>query len=198
MISFEWLEFETLSREVAELEQDLIAAKETQNYGRWKVLEPQLASARQRREKALEALTRRAASSAIERPTKSRKSTQPARAAAVEEAPASVETPPSAEPAEAAVNKEAAATPSKSSDLKGADIMWEQFSPDDLKQAKQDIVRRRAEMLARHAEELQTLEKDQEHIDAVCKAIDVFMSKFHGPADAEVVQLDQQREARTA
>ena len=198
MISFEWLEFETLSREVADLEQDVRAAKETQNYGRWKVLEQQLSSAKERRDKALEAITRRAASAAVERPPKSRKGNQPAKTAAVEDTPVSVETPPAAEPDGAAATEPAPAVASIISDLKGADIMWERFSPDDLKLAKQDLTRRRAEMLARHAEELKTLEADQEQIDTVCQAIEVFMSKFRGPSDAEVVQLDQQREARTA
>ena len=40
MISFEWLEFETLSREIADLEEQFSAAKATKNLGHMRGLEP--------------------------------------------------------------------------------------------------------------------------------------------------------------
>ena len=64
MISFKWLEFETLSREIADLEEQFNVAKAPKNQGHMRGLEPQLDAARKRRAQVPEAITRRAASAA--------------------------------------------------------------------------------------------------------------------------------------
>jgi hypothetical protein len=62
--SFEWLELETLSRDIANLEDRLRAARSTKNHGLMRLLEQQLDQAKRRRPQILEAITRHAAYSA--------------------------------------------------------------------------------------------------------------------------------------
>jgi hypothetical protein len=76
-------------------------------------------------------------------------------------------------------------------------IAWNQLTPADVERAKRDLSLRRAEMLARHSEELRTLEADKAEIDALEQAIDAFMRKFAvSAAGGEVVPLKQQRSSR--
>ena len=74
--------------------------------------------------------------------------------------------------------------------------MWDQLKPSDIERAKQDLVTRRAEMLARHAEELRGLDADQTQLDALEQAITAFLQKFSAQAGAGVVKLDAERELR--
>jgi hypothetical protein len=74
--------------------------------------------------------------------------------------------------------------------------MWDQLKPSDIERAKQDLVTRREEMLARHAEELRTLETDQAQLDVLEQAITAFLQKFNSPAGAGVVKLDEERGLR--
>jgi hypothetical protein len=192
MMSFEWLEFETLSREVTELEEQFDEAKATKNHGRWQILEPQLEGAKRRREKALEAITRRAASTAIEQGPDPGKPSQPGRRMVVEDAPVILVPKPITEQYVTAKTEEALTVLSRSSPSKEADTMWEQLTPSLLNKAQQQLNRRRQEMIARHAEELQSLEADEEQIDAFVQAIEAFFSKFTPTApEADVIQLTQ-------
>jgi hypothetical protein len=74
--------------------------------------------------------------------------------------------------------------------------MWDQLKPSDIERAKQDLVTRRAEMIARHAEELRTLEADQAELDVLEQAITAFLQKFAPPSGAGVVKLDEERGLR--
>ena len=77
----------------------------------------------------------------------------------------------------------------------GVSAVWNQLSATDIEQAKRQLDIRRSEMLARHAEELKTLEADQVQIDALAQAIDAFVRKFNTPADdGSVVRLDEKRQ----
>jgi hypothetical protein len=80
----------------------------------------------------------------------------------------------------------------------GANTVWDQLTPDHLDQAKRELARRRAEILARHAEELKALEADQGEIDTLDEAIAAFTRKFslRPEAAAEIVQLNQERGLR--
>ena len=82
--------------------------------------------------------------------------------------------------------------------MEGAGIMWDRLTPDHFEDAKRELSRRRAETLARHAEELKALEAEQEEIDALDRAIEVFARKFAARSDAaaEVVNLKQERGLR--
>ena len=70
--------------------------------------------------------------------------------------------------------------------------MWDRLTASDLQRVKRGVATRRAEMLARHAEELKALETQQAEIDAVDKAIGIFTQKFKAPS-AEVVPLGGER-----
>ena len=74
--------------------------------------------------------------------------------------------------------------------------MWDQLSAGDIERAKRELGVRRAEMLARHAEELKALEAEQGQIDTLEQAIASFLQKFNADAAAAVVKLDQERELR--
>ena len=75
-------------------------------------------------------------------------------------------------------------------------MSWDQLKPSDITRAKEDLVTRRAEMVARHAEELRGLEADQAELDGLEQAITAFLQKFNSPAGAGVVKLDAERELR--
>ena len=75
--------------------------------------------------------------------------------------------------------------------------MWEQLKPSDIENAKRDLETRRAEMLARHAEELRGLEADQSQLEILEQAISAFLQKFTSPpSGAGVVKLEAERELR--
>ena len=57
-------------------------------------------------------------------------------------------------------------------------IMWERLTPEDVERAKHELERRRIKTLARHAEELNSLEADGTELDSLEQAIDLFMRKF--------------------
>jgi hypothetical protein len=79
--------------------------------------------------------------------------------------------------------------------VEGETFMWDQLKPSDIARAKAELGERRAEMLARHAEELRGLEADQSQLETLEQAIDSFIRKFTPPEGA-VVALDQARELR--
>ena len=75
--------------------------------------------------------------------------------------------------------------------------MWDQLTPGDIERAKRDLGTKRADMLARHAEELRALDAEQSEVDGLEQAIALFFRKFSGPArEGEVVKLDEKREQR--
>jgi len=80
---------------------------------------------------------------------------------------------------------------------KGGTIVWDQLTPSDLERAKEALVSRRTEMLARHAEELKALEADGNQLEELERAISAFLRRFTSPpSDAEVVKLGEERELR--
>ena len=109
--------------------------------------------------------------------------------------PASVEQP-SPEPAVATGAAPPAPAPQAARAEGIENMSWDQLKPSDIERAKEDLVTRRAEMLARHAEELRGLEADQAELDGLEQAITAFLQKFNSPAGAGVVKLDAERELR--
>jgi hypothetical protein len=126
--------------------------------------------------------------------------------AARAEAPTQLANPdqPVAEPADTApaeVPKQRAdpiagsGDPSPNADtIEGVIDVWDQLTPTHIEHAKHELGIRRAEMLARHAEEIKALESDQGEINALAQAIDAFVRKFNQPSAASVVRLDEQRD----
>ncbi len=79
----------------------------------------------------------------------------------------------------------------------GGNIMWDQLKPSDIERAKSELGDRRAEMLARHAEELKGLDVDQSQLETLERAIASFLQKFNASSpDSAVVKLDEERELR--
>jgi hypothetical protein len=79
----------------------------------------------------------------------------------------------------------------------GGSVVWDQLTPGDIERAKTELGTRRAEMLARHAEELKALDADQAQLDTLVEAVAAFVRKFSPPsAGGAVVQLDEQRGSR--
>jgi len=108
---------------------------------------------------------------------------------------------PSAEIVDAPVGRgaAAAAAAAKADSLGGDIIVWNQLTPSDLARAKEELAERRAEILARHAEELKTFDADQNQLDGLEQAIDAFLSRFAQPAaEGAVVTLGEERESRRA
>jgi hypothetical protein len=68
--------------------------------------------------------------------------------------------------------------------------VWDQLTPGDLERAKNELVTRRAETLARHAEELRGLEAEQNQLETLEQAIEMFLQKMKGAST--VVELRQQ------
>jgi hypothetical protein len=224
--SFEWLELEVLSREIADLEDRLAGAKSTKNHGLMRLLDKNLGDNKRRREQVLEAISRHTASTAAT--PSGKKSAEPAAAPAhrkgTAEAPAvpdlaaesAADTPvqPAVEPEIEAVEPAAetvapepeflvadAASPASVPfplPKEGATTVWDQLTPEHLDQAKRELARRRAEILARHAEELKALEADQGEIDTLDQAIAAFTRKFsqRPEAAAEIVQFNEERGLR--
>ena len=89
------------------------------------------------------------------------------------------------------------ATVPKAGSAEGGVIVWDQLTPDHIERAKRELAARRADILARHAEELKALEAEQTQLDTLEQAIQAFLQKFSKPADeAAVVALDQERGVR--
>jgi hypothetical protein len=79
--------------------------------------------------------------------------------------------------------------------------VWDQLTPGDIQNAKNELAARRAEMLARHEAELKAIDADQGQLDSLAEAIELFARKFKLPmqaeaANADVVTLEEQRELR--
>ena len=62
--------------------------------------------------------------------------------------------------------------------------MWDQLTPGDIERVKSEIGLRRAEMMARHAEELKGLEAEQSQLETLEQAIDMFLRKAKRPENA--------------
>ena len=71
--------------------------------------------------------------------------------------------------------------------------MWDKLTAADLERVKRGLATRRSEMLARHAEELKSLEAEQSEIDVIEKAIAAFTQKFKLTTSAEVIPLEAER-----
>jgi hypothetical protein len=61
---------------------------------------------------------------------------------------------------------------------KRIDIMWERLTPEDVERARHEVERQRIDTLARHAEELASLEAERTELDGLEQAIESFMRKF--------------------
>ncbi len=197
MASSEWMELQNLSNEILDSQGRLEAAKSVGSLDLAEVLAQEIAEMEKRRERVLAHIANSVITEGAE---------QGEQKSADEENPEGQQE--SGEVVSPITLRGAAAAgpsthgdiePSTSKDSKeGLGMAWNQLTPADVERAKEDLDRRRAEILARHAEELKALEADKAEIDTLEQAIAAFMKKFSAPAASggEVVRLKQERHSR--
>lgn len=203
MGSFEWMELQTLTSDINASRSRLTAARANKDNRLIRILEQEITEAEARRDRLLASITTNlaASSEAAQNP-----STDPAAAAVTAEAapvveeaaaggdaeaaaPEAAEEPPVAEapvaeagepiaPAAAEV-REAAVAATQGGGVEGGMVVWDQLTPSDIERALAAIGERRTEMLARHAEELKTLEVEQAELEGLEKAIDAFVRRLN-------------------
>ena len=199
MGSSEWFELETLNDEITHSQNRLGAARKAKNHERAGRLQREIAEAEQRRAQLLGHITTQlefadtAQHSAHAAPRELQAHT--AETARVEKGEGEQQsTEPIAPVAEADVSPFAPAPPSDKT--AGVTEVWDQLSRVDIERLKRELGSRRAEILARHAQELKDLEADQAEIDAFEQAVNAFARKFK-LAGAEVVVPFDLRERAT-
>ena len=203
MSSFEWMELQTLTSDIANSRSRLADARSHRDHRLARVLETEIAAAEQRRAGLLAYITTHLASVPPADASEDGPSPDPVEASVSESAEEQDE-PAAPDDSARPGNKlhivvDDAPVPAPvpaAASAEGGSIVWEQLTSGDLELAKGELVRRRAEMLARHAEELKALDADQGQLDTLEQAIDAFMRKFKAPGSADVVALEAERELR--
>src|SRR5712692_4535768 len=207
MGSFEWMVLQTLTGDINTSRSRLAQARSSKDHRLIRLLEAEIAAAEARRDRLLAHITTHLADD-----------TEPAAGVAtmkdadlVAAVPAR-EKPARDDDAGEEPSRELVASPGESSaasaapareagGVKGDSVVWDQLTRSDLDRAQRELGLRRAEMLARHAEELKTLEADQSELEALEQAIAAFVRRFNPPsieaaAEASIVKLGEERELR--
>jgi hypothetical protein len=195
MALYDWTELENLSGEIADSQSRLAAARATQNHGLVKLLERQISEAEKWRDRLLQQITSRLT---IGSGAAARGDRSPGPPESVLEALGEAPTPePDAELAVAMAEPPPhdAAPPPVSNRLEGVASVWEQLSRSDIERVKRELGVRRAELLARQAEELRALDAEQSEIEAFLQAAEAFARKFN-VVGGEVVVPFEERNAR--
>ena len=65
--------------------------------------------------------------------------------------------------------------------------MWLSIAPADIQQAKEQLAARHAEILARHADEIQRLDAEEAQIDDLAQLVEAFIEKFKAPPPAPAI-----------
>lgn len=187
MSKFDWVELESLSTAVTHLQSRVEAARATKNYGLVQLLEKDLAAAIERRSRVLADITAGISNApqAGARPLK-----LPAQGPQPEE-PDGKQEPAGSNETNVSHNPASTSSP-ENRGKRGNLEMWDKLTAADVERVKRGVATRRAEMLARHAEELKALETEQAEIDTVEKAIALFTQKFK-VGSAEIVPLGGER-----
>jgi hypothetical protein len=215
MAAFEWMELQTLTNDISDARSRLAEARSAKDQRRVRALEQEIAAAERRRARLLAFLTDHLADTTQPAPPQNSNEDAPSAAAdydapvavdaeapvaADEEAPVAADEigPPAApDPADrAGLYAALAADAADTSSLKGDGIVWEQLTPGDIERAERELATRRDDMLARHAEELKTLDEERDRLASLEQAIAAFVQSFGAPSGGEVVQLGDEREMR--
>ena len=186
MSKFEWMELETLSNEIAHTQIRLDAARATKNLGLAQLLESEVADAMKKRAQVLADITKGLGRFAGRKP---KLVTTPERQAEPEPLKQQ-QSPEEVQPETVNATTKPALNPKTET---GVTQMWDKLTVADIERVKRGLATRRAEILARHAEELKALEADQNEIDVFEKAIATFAQKFSLTRSAEVLVLDAER-----
>ena len=162
----DWTDLELLSRKIADSQERLEQALVTQNHGLVTLLQKEIAAAEILRDRTLSDIAAYLTSSAVS--AEQETAISPAvNANAAPREPTAVEKP-----------------------AEGVQNVWNQLSHNDLQRIRRELDLRRSEMLARHAEELKTLDADQAEIDILEQAISEFARKFN-IGGAEILPLER-------
>ena len=203
MSKFEWMELETLSNEIAHTQSRLDAARATQHLGLVQILERELADALNKRGQVLADITNGLGFTGSNSKLVTKPASQPGRApvdepdtsparqpdrAQVKQAPSAIKVQP--QPISATAPDDPALSPNTE---KEDYSMWDTLTRADIERVNRGLNTRRAEILARHAEELKALEADQNEIEVFEKAIAAFSEKFHLTKTAELLVLNKER-----
>ena len=206
MGSFEWMELQTLTSDINTSRSRLAQARSSKDHRLIRLLEAEIAAAEARRDRLLAHITTHLADDTEPAADIARKAADlgaPVPAAeksardddaGEEPSRGRVDPPGESGAASAAPAREAGG-------VKGGSVVWDQLTRSDLERAQRELGVRRAEMLARHAEELKTLEADQSELEALEQAIAAFVRRFNPPAteaaaEASIVKLGEERELR--
>ena len=207
MSSFEWMELQTLTGDINAARARLGQARSSKDQRLIRALEAEIGAAESRRDRLLSHISTHLAGTpepAAAAPAAS--SGDLADGAPAEEESAAADGngkgPPEAIAEAAAASAiPSSGTPGGVGNGEGGIVVWDQLTPSDLERAQSQIGARRAEMLARHAAELKTLEADRGQIDSLEEAVQAFLRRFN-PAAVEaasqpaIVKLGQERELR--
>ncbi len=200
MGSFEWMELQTLTSDINASRSRLTAARANKDNRLVRVLEAEITEAEARRDRLLASITTNLAASgeAAQNPPPP-EATDAAAAMSAGEEPTAAETAgesAAAEPAEEPAAEQAADEPvqppaeevreapvaaAQRDSVEGDKVVWDQLTPADIQRALSAIGDRRTEMLARHAEELKSLEVEQAELEGLEKAIDAFVRRMSKP-----------------
>jgi hypothetical protein len=202
MGSFEWMELQTLTSDIAHARGRLATARKNKDIRRARTLEEEIAAAEGRREHLLAHIT----TNLVGAPPGAL-ATQGIEGAEPEQSVADMVDAVHCEPEEerqplelvdpvVASGEPPPAVTAPTDSAEGGNIVWEQLTPNDIERARNELGVRRAELLARHAEELKGLDADQSQIETLEQAIAAFATKFNLAPAADIVQLDDQRGLR--
>lgn len=201
MSSFEWMELQTLTSDINAARTRLATARANKDNRVARVLEQEITAAEKRRDRLVAHITTHLADvpEGAQQP-------EAIEGADLSRIPAAQESPdrgegeqPPAEFVDPIVGSGAPVpTPAPKADsVEGGINVWDQLTPSDIERAKKELGARRAEMLARHAEELKTLDADHAQLAGLEQAIDAFLRRFSpSSAEAAVVVLGEERETR--
>jgi hypothetical protein len=203
MDSFEWMELQTLTSEIASARSRLSAARSSKDRRLSEVLEAEITTAEQRRARLLAGLATDLAGApgGAPHPEAIEGAEIQAALAPVEEA-ARHDPDGEQQPVELvhqiAGDGVTSPGPAPNADSVAGDIIvWDQLTPSDIESATKELGVRRAEMLAKHAEELKGLDADQAQLETLEQAIEGFLRKFNRSSSAgAVVTLGEERELR--
>jgi hypothetical protein len=187
MSKLAWVELETLSTEVTHLQSRIDAARASKNYGTIRLLEREMSEVSERRNRVLADITKEFGGvHPVGQP--------PGDTLAHDAHPDHEhEQQQSVSKSDAKDPRDLASAQSQVTSTMGDLSMWDELTTADLERVKRGLATRRSEMLARHAEELKSLEAEQSEIDVIEKAIAAFTQKFKLTTSAEVIPLEAER-----
>jgi hypothetical protein len=205
MSSFEWMELQTLTSDINTSRARLAQARASKDHRVIRTLEAEIAAAEARRDRLVTHITTDLTAHPELAP--SAEAAKTANPVAVEAATGETaangggtpEPPPVPVEAPAAGGAVSSAAAAEADGVKGGIIVWDQLTPRDIERAQSAIGARRTEMLARHADELKVLERDQTELEGLEQAIAAFVRRFRPPRGedgADIVELGDERELR--